>query len=206
MAGGQRFPRSWEGRILIDHAACPHTSSRRSDWSGWWCRPPWSPALPRSLGQSQTGPYRTAVLRLNDRKRRKRGGERGGKRGERVERVYIPGRPVPCPLSVPPSLLPSAGWQSWNSVRQIVVLGLHGTLFVSLWFTLQFEYLCVWLGWDIITLQAVQAVLVRDTTLSDGEMTWSPPYCPVLFLAGACKGWGLQWLGLEGYRKSVYDT
>lgn len=108
--------------------------------------------------------------------------------------------------SVPPSLLPSAGWQSWNSVRQIVVLGLHGTLFVSLWFTLQFEYLCVWLGWDIITLQAVQAVLVRDTTLSDGEMTWPPPYCPVLFLAGACKGWGLQWLGLEGYRKSVYDT
>lgn len=44
-------------------------------------------------------------------------------------------------------------------------------------------------GWAIITLQA-QTVLVRDKTLSDGEMTWPPPYSPVLFLAGACKGWG----------------
>lgn len=56
--------RSWEGRILTGHSACPHTSSHQSDWSGWWYRPRGSPALPHFLAQSRTAPYSSAVLGL----------------------------------------------------------------------------------------------------------------------------------------------
>lgn len=52
-AGGQWPPRSWWGRSQTRRWSFPHTSSRRSGWWGWWCRPPWSPAHPRSLAQSR---------------------------------------------------------------------------------------------------------------------------------------------------------
>lgn len=54
-------PRSWEGRSPTGRSASPRTSSHRSDWSGWWCRPRGSPVLPRSPAQSRTAPYSWAA-------------------------------------------------------------------------------------------------------------------------------------------------
>lgn len=46
-------PRNWWGRTLTGRGSCPRTSCRRSDWSKWWCRPPWSQAHPRSPARSR---------------------------------------------------------------------------------------------------------------------------------------------------------
>lgn len=78
-----------------------------------------------------------AVLKLNDRKRRKEERERDGKRREKVEKVYIipdSDRLIPSlSLSIRPTLLLLANraGQSDYGFRFS-----HGTLFVSLWFTL----------------------------------------------------------------------
>lgn len=52
-AAAPGYPRSWWGRSPTGRWSCPRTSSRRSDWSEWWCRPPWSLTRPRSLARSR---------------------------------------------------------------------------------------------------------------------------------------------------------
>lgn len=48
------YPRSWWGRSRSFHAASPRTSCRRSYWSGWWYRLPWSLAHLHSRGRNRT--------------------------------------------------------------------------------------------------------------------------------------------------------
>lgn len=57
-------PRSWEGKILIGHAACLHTSFHQSDWSDWWCHPRGSPIHLRSPARSHRALYSMAAQLL----------------------------------------------------------------------------------------------------------------------------------------------
>lgn len=57
--------RSWEGRTPTGRWSFLRTSSRRSGWSEWWCRPRGSPAPPRSPAQSRTGPCSWAAPGLS---------------------------------------------------------------------------------------------------------------------------------------------
>lgn len=61
---------SWEGKIRTGRWAFPHTSSRQSDWLGWWYRLRGSPVRPRSLDQSRTVPYSSAAQGLRKHTRR----------------------------------------------------------------------------------------------------------------------------------------
>lgn len=58
---GWGLRRSWGERSPTGRSASPRTSSRRSGWSVWWCRPRGSPALPRFRAQSRTAPYSSAA-------------------------------------------------------------------------------------------------------------------------------------------------
>lgn len=52
--------RSWWERSLTRRWSSLRTSSRRSDWWGWWCLLPWSRAPPRSRVRSRTASGNTA--------------------------------------------------------------------------------------------------------------------------------------------------
>lgn len=85
--------RSSGGRIPTGRSACPRTSSRRSDWSGWWRRPRGSPALRRSRAQSHTAPCSSAVPGLKTTSKQSRD-EEDGRIFEKVKghRLSVPGK------------------------------------------------------------------------------------------------------------------
>lgn len=85
--------RSSGGRIPTGRSACPRTSSRRSDWSGWWRRPRGSPALRRSRAQSHTAPCSSAVPGLKTTSKQSRD-EEDGRIFEKLKghRLSVPGK------------------------------------------------------------------------------------------------------------------